>query len=238
MGVGALIWVCDMADAYRKVLVHPAYHHFLGFQWQKCFCYSCLPFGVSSSCQIYSEFADCLRMIVVKSNPEWFRLNAQILLLNYLDDFFCGHRIQQLLGSSTMSSNVGWNFWVCLLAHISALIRVLLQKFWVFGMIHSFKMFSIPQAKVEKISKLIDSLLALTRHLSRSEVSSLVGKLTWASQAICCSRIVLFNLRKLVNVRIDWDKKSLRLSAAARADLRWWKATLNSYGNGIPFEWF
>ena len=196
------------------------------------------PFGMSSSCQIYSEFADCLRSIVINSHPEWFYLHNQATLLNYLDDFFSGHSNPAV----AWKQYTVFQHWLDFLGiptrpHkcFHPFIEAKVLGFWYDTI---FQIFSIPKAKVEKIVAIIDDYLASPRNLSRREISRLVGKLTWASQAVCCSRIMLFSLRKLLLANIGWDVKSLRLSTTARADLRWWKLTLLSYANGIPFKWF
>ena len=149
-----------MADAYRKVLLAPQFHRFFGFQWENMvFRYACLPFGLSSSPQIYSAFAECLRQIVLWSDPQLFVINGVQILMNYLDDFFCGHssKKQALLQYRIFREwlvflGIPTCDWKCSAPSIEALILGFLCN-------TVKRTVSIPPEKIAIILELIESML-------------------------------------------------------------------------------
>ena len=237
-GRGALIWVVDMAEAYRRVLLHHSFHKFLGFRWEDMiFRYACLPFGLSSSPQIYSAFAECLRQIVLFSHPSLFFVNGVPVIRNYLDDFFAVHSDStkawsqyRLFRQWLVYLGIPTQEWKCCAPAVQAIILGFLY--------HSInRTVSIPQSKLHQIIQNIQSILKLKRRISRRELAVITGKLNWCCQIIFGAHSMIRSLEFLIDTRIPWDKKSLRLTSQAKADLKWWINILQSPFTSVSFDW-
>ena len=80
LGRGSRLAKIDLHQAYRMVPVHANDHLLLGIQWQnETFVDTALPFGLRSSPQNFSAFADALAWILHSRGVAW--------QLHYLDDF-------------------------------------------------------------------------------------------------------------------------------------------------------
>jgi len=237
LGIGAYIWVIDMAEAYRRVLLAPYFHKFLGFKWDGLiYRYACLPFGLSSSPKIYSEFAECLRQIVVFSEGDLYRSGDLISLMNYLDDFCSGHKSKEeaerqfrvfkewleYLGVPTQDKK-------CYAPNTIAIILGFLYN-------TISQSISVPQDKIEIILQAIDNLLQNHRSTTRREVASVSGKLNWTCQVVFGGRAMLRQIEHLINVKLPWDARKLRLNRTVIEDLKWWKLVLQSDLNSIPLS--
>ena len=61
MGKNGYLWAADAADAYLRVPIKRKDWVFTGIKWNKhYFILTCLPFGLSSSCLLYTLFADAI----------------------------------------------------------------------------------------------------------------------------------------------------------------------------------
>ena len=82
LGKGALLAKLDIKSAFRICPVHPDDWHLLGFSYQDMFFVDlCLPFGLRSSVNRFSQLADAI-LWILKNN--YAIENAT----NYLDDYF------------------------------------------------------------------------------------------------------------------------------------------------------
>jgi hypothetical protein len=64
LGTGALFAKIDVKSAFRCIPVAPSDRHLLGFHWyNQFFADLCLPFGLSSSPQIWEDYASALHWI-------------------------------------------------------------------------------------------------------------------------------------------------------------------------------
>ena len=83
----------------------------------------------------------------------------------------------------------------------------------------------------------IKSLLSRKRRISRRELAVITGKLNWACQIIFGAHSMIRSLEFMIDSRVSWDKKCLRLSSQVKADLKWWINILNSPFTSISFQW-
>ena len=237
LGRGSFIWVIDMAEAYRRVLLHHQFHRFLGFKWNNMiFRYACLPFGLSSSPQIYSAFAECLRQIVLCSHTNLFFINGAPVLFNYLDDFFCGHPCYKkslaqyrLFREWLVYLGVPTQEWKCCAPATLAIIL---------GFLYNTidQTVAIPGPKLKEIINQIKVLLA-KRRVSRRELAAVSGKLNWCCQIVFGGRAMVRSLELLTCIPRAWDAKVIRITSEAKKDLNWWKNILSSPFVSIPLEW-
>lgn len=78
-----------MEDAYYRVPIHPDDYKYNGLKWlQKYWVFTSLQMGLSSSCNLYTEFADAIEWIIINRNREIAIKNDIQVLRHYLDDFF------------------------------------------------------------------------------------------------------------------------------------------------------
>ena len=87
------LWAMDALDAYYRVPIEKQQIKYMGIRLCKMvFYFSCLVFGLSSACRLYTKFADAVQTIIVENNPKIFKNKIkQTLLKHYLDDFIGGH---------------------------------------------------------------------------------------------------------------------------------------------------
>ena len=91
-GKNSYLFIVDAQDAYYRVPIHEQDHHLLGIKWAKHFWFfTCLQMGLSSSCNIYTQFADAIEYIIIKNNKNTTFSQQVQLLRHYLDDFFGVH---------------------------------------------------------------------------------------------------------------------------------------------------
>ena len=237
LGIGAHLWVVDMAEAYRRVLLQQKYHKFLGFKWLGLtFRYICLPFGLSTSPKIYSDFAECLRQIVVRSHFTLFHPFGTVALLNYLDDFFGGHpdltkawKQYQLFKLWLIYLGIPTQDRKCSSPAIQAIILGFLYNTVT-------QMLSIPPAKLKTILQAINELLK-AKKVSRRQIATVTGKLNWACKVVFGGRSMIRSLELAQLIKKHWDAKVIRLPRSAKNDLLWWKQILQSKYMQIPFKY-
>ena len=96
VGIGGYLWAADAADAYLRVPIKKKQWPLVGIKWNGYyFVMTCLPFGLSSSCILYTLFADSIEWIVLHHSNGIFynEVAGKIVkcLRHYLDDFIGGH---------------------------------------------------------------------------------------------------------------------------------------------------
>ena len=78
-----------MQDAYYRVPIHPNDYQYNGLKWlKKYWVFTSLQMGLSSSCNLYTEFADAVEWMVINDNKHIAIINGKRILRHYLDDFF------------------------------------------------------------------------------------------------------------------------------------------------------
>ena len=237
LGTGAYLWVIDMAEAYRRVLLHPNFHQFLGIKWDNLvYRFACLPFGLASSPKIYSYFAEVLRQIVVFSHGDLYFTGELISLMNYLDDFSAGSPDKktawkqfnifqewlQYLGVPTQPKKC-----ICP-THIIKILG------FIYNTINMT--LSVPELKIKEFILSIEELLSSPRRCSKQLIAEVVGRLNWTATVIFGARALIRPLELLLQLRVRWEARTIRLSQAIIQDLIWWKQLLRSELNSIPLQ--
>ena len=229
--------VWDMFDAYRQVKINKKFHKFMGFQWYgKIYRYTCLPFGLASAPQKYTQFAHIIKLIAIKSKPSlWFK-NNEPLMDNYLDDFWAVHHnyldaweqfisfleLLQELGIPTQWKKVSPPSKYPKI--LGFLFNILLQSF------------AIPNAKATKIQQRILELLN-SKFSTPRILSSVKGQLNWVGQVIYPTKAFLRNLDLLIMRPVNWDQR-IRLNKEVKNDLKFWYNIITSSRNNISFDYF
>ena len=238
MGQGAFVWMIDMAEAYRRVLLHPRFHKYLGFKWHELiFRYICLPFGLSSSPQIYSSFAECLRRIIIGNHPNLFFIGKVVLLLNYLDDFFGGHPDYKTAWTQYRL----FRHWLVYLGiptqdrKCSKPNTIAIILGFLYNTID--QTLSVPKEKIELVMKEILQLLSHPRRCTRRQIARMAGLLNWLCQVVFGGRAMIRSLEFLINVKAGWDRPVIRLTKDVIQDLRWWLGILQTKVMVIPFSY-
>lgn len=221
LGRGALLTKIDIRNAFRLCPVSPTDWCYLGISWQGQFYYDkVLPFGLRSAPYIFDKFATALHWILEDS----CRLQH---LIHYLDDF---------LHISPPSVTLARRHRSLILDLFSYLgVPVATEKvegpstcLTFLGLELDTETFEIrlPEAKRSSYLATVSSLLA-AGSLTRRELASAMGKLSFASRAIPAGRTFLRRLYDLDRATSHLPpSKVLRLSQGAINDLMWWEATL------------
>ncbi len=75
LGKNAFLWKIDLSAAYRQFPIHPIDWKFLGIKWYGRYAYDTrLPFGLTSSCYIFTQITDALTYITQLKAPALFKL--------------------------------------------------------------------------------------------------------------------------------------------------------------------
>ena len=240
LGPGAWPWLADMDQAYRRVHIKSQFWRYLGFRWyNRAYAMTCLPFGLASSCQIYTRFATAIRILAMGLYPELFYIFGLVSIYNYLDDFIGGASSEKLAIKQFEK----------FLEHITWLgvptqprkCQPPSQLQQILGFLYNTltQMMSIPEDKAAVITlSILDLLRAYHAHtpISRRALTRVVGRLMWASQVCFPSRAFLRRLEALADLPMDWDVPCLTLEAIHASDLAWWLDIVNSAHNGISFD--
>ena len=213
----------DLESAYRQLPIRPEDWRFLGFQHNNMhYLDTRLPFGISSACRIFNDWADILLRIMIsihKSTNKW----------HMLDDFWFAEE-GETAGQAALTSGL-------------AVLRVLGvpckkekidfgQSVTLLGVtIDAAKQqLRIPKARLQTILKKLEQVLGLKK-MKRKDILSLAGILGNAAEILRPARMFV---RKLIEVAytVRCDDFWVRLTKDVREDLLWWSAFLKKW-NGV-----
>ena len=217
----------DIADAYRLIPLHPSEYPKLGMYFDGCYYYDkYLPQGCGSSCRIFEEFATALEAIFRFYNPEaecqhmiddfLFIAITKSLCQRYIDSFceLCRDLGIPLAPGKTTDPDTVITFLGITLDSIK-------------------RMASLPQDKLLKYSSEVKSYLGgEQKKISRKELESLVGKLSFAAAVVPARPFLHRLVIKIYSVKKPHHR--IRITAEMRSDLRTWLTFFNQY-NGITF---
>ena len=245
LGKGSYIWTADAKDAYLIVPIKPDNQRVMGFHFGNYIFYcTTLMFGLASACKIYTHFADAIQYITINRAPKIFflnPLNTQRLLNHYLDDFFGAHNIfniakQQLDTFKNICKELNVPLKLQKLQGPSTRIKLL-------GWIHETcqQKIYIPYDKICEINELIDIFQQAYKNkklIKKLKYLSLYGKLRWAFTAIWGGDSLLLTLHYNIfkNPKL-YDTALIRVSSELYYDLFIIKNTINSFRNGLSYEW-
>ena len=232
-GTGAWMAKVDLQSAYTHVLVNPKFWRFLGFHLdtpsgREYYIETSLPFGLRSSCRLFSEFSGIV---------SWIAHRRGIQQLFYLLDDFV------IVADSQESCQ--------------RQLKILLELFAELGFQVNPKKVEGPsqvltalgievdctsqQLRIDQ-SRLADILSLLQEwegksSASRRDLASLLGKLHFVSTVCYPGRSFLRRLIECLKSEGGWNSK-VTIPLDAKADILWWRLFLPSW-NGVSTipEW-
>ena len=238
-GVGAWFWVIDALDAYYRVPVRKQDWKYLGLEWHGYqYIMTCLPMGLSSSCKIYTKFADSILNIALNERPDLFcdKLTGKQFANHYLDDFFGVH-------SSKKYASEQFKYLYNLFKRLNIPTRIdkcrgpaqsLKCLGWLYDTIAQY--LRLTNGKYLDIIALIDEFLN-KKYTFRKPMEQLVGNLTHAATVVFPGKAFLRRLHMLLYYSPRYDVK-LYLTPYIKQDLLWWQSALTELNlNGVPFDY-
>ena len=239
VGVGGYLWAADAADAYLRVPIKRKYWPLVGIKWNGYyFIMTCLPFGLSSSCILYTLFADAIEWVVLHHNNDIFYTKSSDkviqLMKHYLDDFVGGHNNLKI-AYRQFNSLIKW-FQILNVPTrddkcsspstqqkiLGTLFNTVTQRVY------------LPADKKELYTSNIKTILKKKR-VQKRELQSLNGRLRFAARHIWCGEAFCRALEQRINNTKDGGYT--RLNKQIKEDLIWWLSALNKLKTGIPFKY-
>jgi hypothetical protein len=221
------MFTTDFSRGYHHVDVHPAFHQFLGFQWQgKYYMYTQLPFGLNVACWAFSR--------ITREVLRHFRTHGQ-KCSGYLDDMLFAKQHEGDLhaarpGILQLLKDLGFllNLKKCQpvaqrVKYLGLIIDTLTGTFWV------------PACKMAALFAALKALLSSPRTTPMA-VASLVG--TLGSMRLALGRMVhlgTFHLQHLISTYTrgsrGW-KAHIAITPLAREELSYWQANVHALNGG------
>jgi hypothetical protein len=188
--------------------------------------YDCsLPFGASRSCRICQALSDVIVRLMNK---------VGFCCVSYIDDFLvigksmteCQSALDYLL-ELVQSLGFEVNWWkVASPNQVTTFLGVEINCIE--------RTLSLPPEKLAETRLLIKSWLT-KKKCTKKELQRLVGKLNWCSRVVSGGRTFMRNLINMI-VRLKKQNHHIRLSSAAKADLKWWSTGLDLFHGTTPFS--
>ena len=188
---------------------------------------TCLPFGLSSSCLIYTLFADAVEWIVIHHSNGLFNgicNNKPIKLLrHYIDDFIGGNENQNI-AIKQFNSLIYW-FNKLNIPTRDSKCKYPAFKQQILGSIFNTvtQTYSLPTDKCKKYSIFILEIIQLVKQRKRiykKTLQKLNGRLRFAARHIWCGQTFCRALEERINNTKDGD--CTRLNKQIISDLQWW----------------
>ena len=227
LGRGTLLAKFDIRRAFRLCPVHPDDWHLLGVKWQNQLYYDrVLPFGLRSSPFIFNEVADALQWICQShlSIEDILHLLDDFLILGPPQSSVCMDRIRlaldmcEYLGVPIADEKTTWPTTELVFLGIVLDTERLESR--------------LPDDKKQDLLQLLTEMSTKER-CTLKELQRLLGKLNFASRVVVPGRTFTRRLYD-ATCRVSKPYHHVRLSAACRLDLLWWKELLHSW-NGRSY---
>ena len=227
-GRGALLAKLDIRAAFKLIPVRPDQRRLLGFYWDGHFYYqTALSFGSRSSPRIFNDFADCLEAL--------FQQKAhRAVIRKYLDDFWL-----VCPGNAPADADRAYEAMKQTCAELGVPLATEkcsapATRMTLLGLeLDTDNMtISLPNDKLQALQATIQQLHRRQK-CRKKELQSLVGRLVHAARCVPAGRAFSRRLVELANTAaapLHW----LRITAEARADMRWWAAFLPSWNGTAP----
>ena len=226
-GAGTRIFKADIRNAFKLIPVRPDQHAALGFFWDGRFHYqTALPFGCRASPRIFNDFAELLR-------DATRALSGNGAFLNYLDDFFGVESGAAPTAVSTyqcfvqLCARVGVPLAEDKMAAPSTRVEIL-------GIVvDTVKMtYELPAKKLRALVETLEDV-AGKRCATRRQLLSVAGRLVHACKCVPPGRSFL---RRILDAAysVDGPLHWVRVTAAVRADLRWWTVFAPQWNGTFP----
>ena len=214
----------DLKAAYWNVPVHPDDWMLLGMMWKgQLYVDKVLQFGLRSAPKIFNTLADALAYMIRERGVDW--------LEHYLDDYVlvglpgtdkCKRDLTVALetcdevGFPVAGEKTGWPATRMTLLGIEVDSKEMILR--------------LPEEKLQKLKLLVAGWRKRKSCLKR-ELQSLAGHLNHACKAVRPGRRFLRGLFGLLS-QFRNRQHMVRLNAAFRADVEWWRAFLGLW-NGV-----
>ena len=222
---------CDCAAAYRYLKLHPSDHEVAGLAWT--FTGDTEP----------TVMIDTRQMFGSRKSPYNFHQVSQGVIrimkslgftsvVCYLDDFLVVEQSQEQCMATL-------NFLIKLLRTLGLAINyskvegpVRVINFLGLELSAPDRTIRLPQAKLTAFLDEVRSTLC-AKSITKKQLQSLIGKLSWACQAIHGARPHLRRLIDRVQV-LHSPRHRTRITADMRADLTWWIAFSRHFNGIVP----
>ena len=220
----------DLASAYRSVKIHPDDHQLAGLAWDfgggspTYLIDKRLMFGDRLSASIFNTLSQAVcRFMAREGYPH---------ITGYLDDYL-------IRGATKQECQQGLNRLLCLLRELGFAIayrkvvppttrlRFLGIEFDTVDYV-----FRLPADKLVALKEELETIKG-RRSVTKKDLRSLTGRLSWASRVICGGRIFK---RRLID-RLNQLKKPshrTRVTACMFSDLQWWCDFLCTFNGVVP----
>ena len=223
--MGSHLSKIDLKSAYRSIPISVLDYGLTGLQWRfegdehPTFLFdSKLPFGTSKSCQIFQRLTDS---IVRMMSRKGFHM------LGYIDDMLC-------VGSDLQNCQDAYDTLIKLVKSLGLVINeskccgpVEVITFLGVKINCITRKLSLPDTKLLEFRELVDQW-SRRKRVTKHELQIFLGKLNWAARVVRGGRSFL---RRLIDL-LTHAKEShhhIRVSAAAKEDISWWKRGLTDF---------
>jgi len=215
LGHGTLISKLDIKSAFRICPVCKHDWHLLGFSFQNLFFVDlCLPFGLRSSVNRFSQLADAVLWILK------FKHNISHCT-NYLDDYFIAGPAESKRCQENLDEciSVFDKLGIPLAPEKVVSPRTVLPYLGI--IIDTDKMeLRLPDEKLSELTTLLQSF-KVSKKITKRELLSLIGKLAFASKILPLERTFLCHLIDL-STSVTKLSHCITLNNDARQDIKWW----------------
>lgn len=222
----------DLQSAYRCVPLHPSQFKLTGLQWTftgtdkpQYFYDCCLPFGARKSPAIFHRLTQAVKRMMVRKGFK--------SIVVYLDDFLvAGPTFQECL--------VAYNTLIKLLRSLGFMISWTkvcdpCQRLTFLGVVIDTVagIIALEDGRVHELQELLADCSQRTR-MSRRQLESVAGKLSWASNVIPWGRTHLRSLFDVISI-LKHPSHKAKLQPLYE-DLQWWREWL-TLGNNTRLIW-
>ena len=221
LGSGCLLFKRDLKRAYRQFPIDPFDYPLLGYQWNNELYFDVvLPMGLKTAAMACQRSTSAVRYMLSQ---------AGCYVVNYLDDFIgvaspdtapqdyetCGHLLRDLgLQESLAKACPPSTVLTCLGVEVNTVDLTL----------------SVTPDRLHEIETLLLQWIS-RRSATKSELQSLVGKLSFVSKCVRQSRLFLSRILALLRT-LKHNHYHTKLSREFHRDIKWWLRFLRTY-NGV-----
>jgi hypothetical protein len=209
----------DLKDAFLSIPIHKDYIKYLCFEWKgKRYAWQGLPFGLTSSPRVFTK--------VLKPVVAYLR-KLGVKLFIYMDDILMWHkRVRELLEQLKIVIQLLQEVGLIVNEEKSALQPSQTMDFVGFKIdLKGFRL-CLTDGKVQDIMSRLKELRAQPQ-ISGRELSSILGKLSAASQAVMVGPLYFRRLQglqgKLIRSQgqVNYDNK-IAMQGLVAAEMDWW----------------
>jgi hypothetical protein len=214
LGPGTRMMKRDLKSAFRVIPICREDHLFFVFEWQgRYYIDLFLPFGLRTAPFIFNLFAEALHWIL-QQKYGW-------ILNHYLDDFLIFFPPNENIPRASAQFQDICNYLGFQVANDKDAQGTTVDYLGL--TIDSIKMEArLPINKLQRILREVKEILSPKKMITRHELQSLLGFLTFCTKVFPLGRPFL---RHIFNM-LRRPHKRQRLTAAARRDLQWWRTLL------------